>query len=251
MMTVMPGNAADDGMLLDGWDAGEPDFASAIDRAKHYVPSPELIAANPKAVVYVTEGEKDADRLAMLGLVVTTNPGGCRIGWKSDYTPNFAGRHVVVLADNDKPGARHSERVEQSLRSTAGSVAILKLPRLRRADDVSDWLDYRRGTPEEPLKLVRALVQQPVNGVSARKPPKGHGKRHSIFLSVTLTPTERLLLLAIQHYAGTPEIPTAGDLAAATGLHRVSVQRLIASLTQRSILSRKLGRLEIDWRHVV
>src|SRR5205823_4705078 len=37
---------------------------------------PELLAADPTATVYVVEGEKDADRLARLGLVATTSPCG-------------------------------------------------------------------------------------------------------------------------------------------------------------------------------
>src|SRR5262249_54568632 len=37
---------------------------------------PELLAAPPNATIEIGEGEKDADNLAKLGLIVTTNPGG-------------------------------------------------------------------------------------------------------------------------------------------------------------------------------
>src|SRR5260370_16079482 len=37
---------------------------------------PQLIAADPAEPVFIVEGEKDADRLAKLGLVATTNSGG-------------------------------------------------------------------------------------------------------------------------------------------------------------------------------
>ena len=37
---------------------------------------PELIAAPADCIVFVVEGEKDADRLASLGFVATCNPGG-------------------------------------------------------------------------------------------------------------------------------------------------------------------------------
>ena len=40
---------------------------------------PELLAADKAATVFVTEGEKDVDRLAARKLVATTNPGGCRL----------------------------------------------------------------------------------------------------------------------------------------------------------------------------
>jgi hypothetical protein len=52
----------------------------------------------------------------------------------------------VILADHDKPGARHAERVEAALRAAGVMTRTLLLPRLRRAEDVSDWLDFRRGT---------------------------------------------------------------------------------------------------------
>lgn len=211
---------------------------------------PELLAADKKAVVYFTEGEKDSDRLASLGLVATTNPGGCHLGWKPEYVGALTRRHVIVLADNDRPGARHAERVEMALRGTAASVAILKLPRLRRADDVSDWLDYRKGTRDELLNHVRRLVH-PGQVSLAKSAVKGHAKRHAIFLSLTLTSAERLLLLAIQHHSGETTPLTATELASCTGLHRVTVQRLITALNKRGLLTRNNGRLEICWEHVL
>ena len=44
---------------------------------------PELLA-RPDETVYVVEGEKDADRLASLGLLATTNSGGAG-KWQDQY----------------------------------------------------------------------------------------------------------------------------------------------------------------------
>ena len=41
---------------------------------------PDLIAADASEIVFVCEGEKDADCLAGRGLIATTNPGGAEIG---------------------------------------------------------------------------------------------------------------------------------------------------------------------------
>lgn len=211
---------------------------------------PELLAADRRELAYVTEGEKDADRFAELRLLATTNPGGCRLGWKKEYTSDLSRRHVIVLADNDRPGARHAEQVEMSLRGNAESIAVLKLPRLRRAEDVSEWLDYRRGTRDELVNLANKLVRL-AHPTPRSASAGGHQKRHRIFMSRTLDSSQRLLLLAIQHYSGDLRKLTAGDLADCTGLHRVTVQRLIAKLCQRSMLCRRGERLEVCWDHVI
>jgi hypothetical protein len=51
------------------WERGAP---------KERIPYrlPELLAADPAEPIYIVEGEKDADRLATLGFVVTTSSGG-------------------------------------------------------------------------------------------------------------------------------------------------------------------------------
>jgi hypothetical protein len=71
---------------------------------------PELLAADPARRVYVVEGEKDADNLAALGFVTTTNPGGAG-KWNASYSEVLCGRSVVILPDNDEAGRTHAEQV--------------------------------------------------------------------------------------------------------------------------------------------
>lgn len=193
---------------------------------------PELVAANNQSIVYVCEGEKDTDRLASLGLVATTNPGGCRLGWKEVYSEYLRDRSVVILPDNDKPGNRHAEKVEMALLGVARRCAILKLPRLRRAGDVSDWLDYGKGTPAELRQRAEAVLSP---GNLPKQGTRGHQTRHAIFLSGR-TATEKVLLLAIVHCG--MESPSAADLAALTSMHRVTVQRLIQKLQRAGLIRR-------------
>ena len=65
---------------------------------------PELVdAANNRAnePVFVVEGEKDADRLAEIGLTATTSVGGTA-PWPPELAKYFKGlEQVVVIADND------------------------------------------------------------------------------------------------------------------------------------------------------
>lgn len=59
---------------------------------------PELLAADPTKPVYIVEGEKDADRLASLGFVVTTTSGGSNGKWTPELSEPFAGRSVYIVA---------------------------------------------------------------------------------------------------------------------------------------------------------
>lgn len=75
---------------------------------------PQLVAADAAELVFVVEGEKDADTLARLGLVATTNPGGAG-KWRPEYNRYLNGRRVVILSDNDDAGERHAELVARCL----------------------------------------------------------------------------------------------------------------------------------------
>jgi hypothetical protein len=113
---------------------------------------PELRAADPAEWVVVVAGEKDADRLAALGFVVTTNAGG-EGKWKPEYSEHLRGRRVAIIPDNDMPGGRHAAQVARSLDDVARTARIAHLPGLSKKGDVSGWLDAG-GTADE----LRALI---------------------------------------------------------------------------------------------
>ncbi|HEY3351174.1 MAG TPA: AAA family ATPase [Thermoanaerobaculia bacterium] len=117
---------------------------------------PELLAA-PERRVFIVEGEKDADRLAGLGFIGTTNAGGAG-KWMTAHSESLRGRHVLILPDNDAPGERHARTVAGALQGIAASVRILKLPALPPKGDVSDWLQAG-GTPEELKRLAREATE--------------------------------------------------------------------------------------------
>jgi hypothetical protein len=113
---------------------------------------PELLAADPSAWVLIVEGEKDAERLASLGFIVTTNAGGAG-KWRPEYSEHLHSRRVCIIADNDLPGGRHAAQVAQSLAAVATETQVLHLPGLLAKGDVSDWLDAG-GTNEELERLI-------------------------------------------------------------------------------------------------
>lgn len=109
------------------------------------------------ATVYVVEGEKDADRLASLGLTATTNYEGAakpdqRPKWRPEYADQLAGAHVVIIADDDPPGRAHASFWASQLTARCKSVRVT-VP--TRGKDVSDHLDAG-GTLEELVDLDAA-----------------------------------------------------------------------------------------------
>lgn len=108
-------------------------------------------------VVFIVEGEKDADNLKRLGLTATTNAGGA-LKWRMEYAEELKGAIVVILADNDEVGQDHAELVAKSLQGLAASVKVVSLPNLPPKGDVSDWLDAG-GKVEALRELVDATLE--------------------------------------------------------------------------------------------
>jgi RecA-family ATPase len=92
----------------------------------------------PDASVFVTEGEKDADRVASLNLCATTVACG---DWTEDCIAPLAGRDVLILEDNDEAGRKKALEAAQALHGTTTTIRIVRLPGLPDKGDVSDWLD--------------------------------------------------------------------------------------------------------------
>ena len=111
------------------------------------------LRASGDATVWITEGEKDADRLHDELLIATCNIGGAG-KWRDEYADEFRGKHCVILQDNDQAGRDHTAKVARSLVGTAASVKVLLPPGLPEKGDVSDWLDDS-GTVEELERLAR------------------------------------------------------------------------------------------------
>ncbi|MCH7779357.1 MAG: hypothetical protein IH848_00795 [Acidobacteria bacterium] len=108
----------------------------------HRVPYrlPDLIKADRGEWVFVVEGEKDADRLAGLGLIATTNVFGAG-KWTKAYSKFLRQRRVVILRDNDTGGYSHVKKIAEDLLGKATVIKMPVLPGLEPKGDVSDWLD--------------------------------------------------------------------------------------------------------------
>jgi RecA-family ATPase/5S rRNA maturation endonuclease (ribonuclease M5) len=122
---------------------------------------PEL-AKYPEGTVFVCEGEKDADRVASLGLCATTISGGAK--WTEECVAELAGRDILILEDVDAgAGNKRAVAAAAALHGHAKSVRMVRLPGLNghaHSKDVSDWLDAdpNRGAEE----LAAACFETPL-----------------------------------------------------------------------------------------
>jgi hypothetical protein len=120
---------------------------------------PQVLAST--GPVFVCEGEKDADNLAALGVVTTSNPMGAN-KWRPEYSDSLKGRSVIIVPDHDEPGREHAAKVSAMLTGIASSVRTLWLPGLSGRDDdkdVSDWILKHDGTRDVLFDLVANLKE--------------------------------------------------------------------------------------------
>lgn len=124
-----------------------------------------LQAIREKQPVFVAEGEKDADNLAMIGLTGTTSPMGAGKWNKGDYAESLRGAVVYALPDNDDPGWNHARDIARSLEGKAEHCKILDLrrvwPELPKKGDVSDLI-ARFGSEEAKKKLLALAADNSV-----------------------------------------------------------------------------------------
>ena len=97
---------------------------------------PEIIAAvSAHEVIYVCEGEKDANALVAHGVQATCNPGGTGGGWRDEYSAVLRDATVIIIADKDESGRKHARRVALSLKGIAAAVEIVEAAEGKDAAD--------------------------------------------------------------------------------------------------------------------
>lgn len=142
---------------IDGWAPKAPTGAAVPYRL------PDILA-NPDATIWLCEGEKDADRLASIGLIATTNPGGSS-AFSADIAKWLDGQTVVALPDNDAAGRKWADIVARLLPDSI----IVHLPGLANKGDVSDWIDAG-GTVDGLLDLAANPPTQGAIGPDSTSP---------------------------------------------------------------------------------
>lgn len=126
------------------WESFRPATNEWVGGKDHPLPYnlPGIRAAiEVREVVFVTEGEKGADRLIELGLTATTT-GGAKT-WKDELAHYFDGAKVVIFPDNDEPGEEYADAVATSLhaRGQCDFIKVIRLPGIAPKADVFDFME--------------------------------------------------------------------------------------------------------------
>jgi hypothetical protein len=99
--------------------------------------APELTAADPYEFVWLTEGEKDADTAAGLGLVATTNAQGAG-SFPPQLAAQLAGRRVAVVIDRDLAGFKRALALHEQLSDVASELRFLLPATTQAKTDLTD-----------------------------------------------------------------------------------------------------------------
>ena len=146
-----------------GWQARKPDGYASVPYVGVIDPFDAELAGD---WICWPEGEKDADTLGKINLPAFT------FGGTSDLPENgakfFAGRYVVILADNDGPGRKCAEaKAAHATEAGAASVRVVHFPELQLGGDVSDFL-AAGGTEAALTQRVEAALPWPPTVEPAR-----------------------------------------------------------------------------------
>jgi hypothetical protein len=137
---------------VTGWQFKTPD---GFEHVPYFVPDRNPFSGEATQLpLYWTEGEKDTDTLAGLGLAAFTFGGGDGLpGVCEEY---IAGRHVIITADNDEGGRKQARAKAVRAMAVAASVKLIQFTNddVKEKGDVSDWIEVGHS-----LEDLRARVE--------------------------------------------------------------------------------------------
>lgn len=127
--------------------------------------SGDLFTDEPFEIVFIVEGEKDADTVNhKLELEAVCSPHGGSKGdlkskWKPEYSPLLKGLDVAIIPDNDEVGKQFASMVAKEILPYAKSVRIVDLtrewPELPEKGDITDV--YENETPRHGKTIAEQV----------------------------------------------------------------------------------------------
>ena len=119
---------------------------------------PEIIEAKKNSeIIWLVEGEKDADNISKLGFCATTPPNGAG-KWLDIHTRALEGAQVWIVADNDIVGRQHAQMVAKTLEKNGCAVISWVPP--NNFKDVSELLGAGKSLDD----LIELKNAEPLSG---------------------------------------------------------------------------------------
>jgi hypothetical protein len=106
------------------WEGGK--WVSGLGDPKISTPLYRVAKIINESFAVLTEGEKDTDAGANLGLPTATSGGTG--SWREDHAECLRGKSVVIVADADEPGRVEAQKRAASLYGKAASVRVCEIP---------------------------------------------------------------------------------------------------------------------------
>lgn len=164
-----------------------------------YVPPTSKPLASSQ-IVFMAEGEKSADALARIGVpCAATWPGGSSAVGKVDLAP-LTGKTVIVVPDNDEPGAKAAATLLWRLREFAVVTEVWRVPATFDGHPLNDAADLMLAggsiddlEPDTPAAIVDPRFESAVEEARFAEQVRTEAKRReadarAALTSDTLTP---------------------------------------------------------------
>jgi len=149
-----------------------------------------LEAISRNKIIFLVEGEKDADKLWGLGLAASTALES--IKWLDEFTDTLKNADVVILYDMDKTGLERRDLLCKHLHGRIKRLRVVDLPGIvyqeSHGNDISDWL--ARGNTISDLEEI--LSRTP-DFTPANKKGRLHAIAIDEFLKMDLPKREMIL----------------------------------------------------------
>lgn len=116
------------------------------------------------SVIYIVEGEKDAETLAQHGFAAVSLPDGANSKWCAAYENELSGKDIIILPDNDKPGKQYADLCAAKLEGKATRIRLVDLsaawPEIPDHGDISDMV-FHLGAENATQKLAEQVAVTP------------------------------------------------------------------------------------------
>lgn len=133
-----------------------------------------------KSIIFV-EGEAKADLLTSWKIPATCLDSGSKSKLTKEMIDQLTGKSVVILPDNDAPGAEFADYLAATLHGKAERLKIVSLPGLKDKEDIIQWAAIAGNDREKLLSIILDVAEYtagtPAATIPAAPPAMTHKKR--------------------------------------------------------------------------